>query len=133
MGTRHYQDISPINKQLVRSDNFKQQSDNANKVLIWLLQYNGYNNSDLLTPKSECYKWGISAKTLYKAIAELENKRFIYKTRQGLCIGKKDNYSLYAILWLELDEKKDFVYEAGAIGKIMNTKKEIAQYKATKA
>lgn len=123
-----------LDKQIAGSNNFKQLSGNANKVLIWLLlQYNGYNNGDLSAPKSDCYKWGISSKTLYKAIAELEDKKFIYKTRQGLRIGKKDNCSLYAISWLELDEKKDFTYEAGAIGKIMYTKKEIAQYEATKA
>lgn len=90
------------------SPGYRQLSHTASRVLTMIhSQYRGSNNGDLSAPLSLAKKWGIrGSATLAKAIKELQEARFILRTRdptrdkkcpQGQC-------SLFAITWEKIDE-----------------------------
>ncbi|MFZ5579257.1 MAG: hypothetical protein ACOZAQ_02165 [Pseudomonadota bacterium] len=84
------------------SEQFANLSAYAVKLLVDMLnQYQGKNNGDLSPSFTLMKRHGWSSKaTLAKALAELEGKGFIVKTRQG----GRHKASLYAVTWLGIDE-----------------------------
>jgi hypothetical protein len=87
---------------VIRSDQFARLSAHAIKLLVDLLaQYHGDNNGDL------CATWTVmhprgwrSRDTLEQALAELVERGFVTRTRQG----GKNSASLYAVTFYSLDD-----------------------------
>ena len=87
---------------VLNSESYASLTAQAVKLLLDLgAQYRGSNNGDLCAAWTLMVKRGWKSKaTLYRAIRELEQKGFIYKTRQG----GRHCASLYAITWQPIDE-----------------------------
>ncbi len=91
---------------VVESEDFKQQSGNALKILMILAsQYNGRNNGDFSVTFKVAETHGIRSKsTLTRALKELQDKNLIVLTRQGKFINPGGVCSLYAVTWQSIDE-----------------------------
>lgn len=94
----------PLFYHVIRNPKYHQLKATSKALLVDIYaQYQGFNNGDL-----SC-SWGImkecgwkSKETLYSALKELLDNKFIELTRQG-------NFykcSLYAVTWLAIDECK---------------------------
>ena len=89
---------------VLRSKSYAMLSAYAVKLLNDLLaQYNGKNNGDLAIAFSMMRQRGWRSKTtLWRAINELTEKKWVEKTRQG----GKNNPNLYAVTFFSVDECK---------------------------
>jgi len=94
--------FAPLPYIVIRSNAFAQLSAYAVKLLNDLLaQYNGNNNGDLAVAFTLMKKRGWRSKsTLWRAIKELEEGRWIEKTRQG----GRNMPNLYAVTFYAVDE-----------------------------
>lgn len=101
---------------VTKSEQFANLSAYAVKLLVDLLnQYHGKQNGDLSPSFTlmQRHNWR-SKDTLAKALAELETKGFLVKTRQG----GRHVASLYAVTFLGIDEcdgKHDHVVSAAPL------------------
>lgn len=88
------------------SDSFLGISGSALIVLMFLVrQFRGNNNGDLSAVFSRVEKWGIGSKsTLAKALAELQDRELILRTREGRFTNPGGCCALYALTWLAIDE-----------------------------
>lgn len=89
---------------IIHHPKYHQLKGNSVKLLFDLYgQYSGFNNGDLSCSWVAMKKCGWKSKeTLYSALKELLDNKFIELTRQG-------NFykcSLYAVTWLAIDECK---------------------------
>jgi hypothetical protein len=74
-------------------------------LLEMVLQYNGKNNGNLHAAWSLLKGRGFNSQTtLNKALAELLEKRFLVKTREGWFSNPGKRCALYAITWSAIDE-----------------------------
>lgn len=105
MGIGNYiDDALTTNRHVLESDEFKQLSGNAVKVLNYFItRYNGYNNGNFSAPLTQSLElFNLSDKSLQRALKELEEAQFIEKTRQG----NKRACNLYALTFYAMDEIK---------------------------
>jgi len=87
---------------MVNHPDFYGLSGSAVRLLVALGgQYNGYNNGDLCASMSLMGKRGWNSNSqLSSAIAELVEKNWVIKSRQG---GFREGPNLYAITWQPID------------------------------
>jgi hypothetical protein len=97
---------------LLETKKFDGLSTKANKLLLQIArQYRGSNNGDLNATFTDFKAKGWNSKdTFNRALKELIEQGFIFKTRQG---GYQNKCSLYALTWFPLDESDK--YDAGAV------------------
>lgn len=93
--------FSALRKDLVLSGEFKALSGSAVKVLnVLMVLYNGSNNGDLSAPLSQSETlFGMTKKTLQKALNELVDKGFIEISRQG----NRKQCALFALTFYSID------------------------------
>lgn len=86
---------------VLHSPNYIRLSAHAKVLLMDIrLQFNGYNNGNLIATWSHMERRGWKSKeTLNQALAELLHYGFIERTRKGKRIGGKHHPSLYALTW----------------------------------
>jgi hypothetical protein len=101
-----------IPHELLETKKFDSLSTKANKLLLQIArQYKGGNNGDLNATFTDFKAKGWNSKdTFNRALKELIEKGFIFKTRQG---GYQNKCSLYAITWKPLDESCK--YDSGVV------------------
>ncbi|HFT8610115.1 TPA: hypothetical protein ACGSTG_003988 [Pseudomonas aeruginosa] len=87
-------------------EDFRSLSGSALVVLMCLLrQYRGNNNGDLSAEFGRLQGWGIGSKsTLAKALAELQRRNLIQRTREGQFTNPGGRCALYAVTWQPIDE-----------------------------
>lgn len=76
------------------------------RVLLWLAKhFNGRNNGDLSVTAGQVKTFGIgSSASLSRALAELQEKRWIVCTRTGRFMKPGGRCSLYGLTWLPIDD-----------------------------
>jgi hypothetical protein len=144
-----YNNFASVPRYVIDTPAFKSLRGNSVKLLVLLAsQYKGKNNGDLIITHS-FYKTSFkSSQTMYAARDELEEKGFIATNAYGgMSYGGCKQPSLYALLWLPVDDffdltKNQFRYTHLAINKdpllyfiqgvnpkYKNTKQKKKQYK----
>ena len=71
-------------------------------LVLMAAQYNGYNNGALGLSKSQAAKQNISNKTLYKALATLEERGLIEQTYPASRVPPRP--TMYALTWISVDD-----------------------------
>lgn len=96
----------PIYCSLFNSDHYYSLSLAARAILHGIMmQYNGKNNGNLCATSTMAKDWGVKSRaTLIKSLKELEEKRFLIRTRQGIFMNSKTSCTLFALSWEELNE-----------------------------
>ena len=75
----------------------------AFRVLVLMAaQFNGYNNGALGLSKSQASSQNISNKTLYKALATLEERGLIERTYPASRVPPRP--TMYALMWIAIDD-----------------------------
>lgn len=99
--------FAPVDHLVIDSPAFADLTGEAVRVLLIIArQYDGRNNGQLQATFSYCKDRGIGSKhTLKKAIAELINHGFIYRTRSHGFEAGKNTWSRYAITWRPLCDR----------------------------
>ena len=95
-----------IPRHVMESRDFRTLPANAVRVLLWLAyQYRGQNNGDLSATFTQAKTWGIGGRdALAKALAELQARRLIVRTRQGVFTNPGGRCALYGLAWRPIDE-----------------------------
>ena len=73
------------------------------RVLVLMgAQFNGHNNGALGLSKSQAARQNISNKTLYKALATLEERGLIEQTYPASRVPPRP--TMYALMWISIDD-----------------------------
>lgn len=101
-------------------------SFSAFKLLVYVcLQYNGKNNGALVASLSYFKKYGWNSNsTITKGLKELKESGLIIQTRQGMRVPWSTT-SLFALSWLDLDNKTDLDFDPRNYERRKLTPKEI--------
>lgn len=96
----------PMYCSLFNSEHYYSLSLAARAILHGIMmQYNGKNNGNLCATSTMAKAWGVKSRaTLIKSLKELEDKRFLIRTRQGVFMSSKTSCTLFALSWEELNE-----------------------------